>query len=121
MAGAPIAGYVEPAARANCKGTPAEVVIHGINDNLKNGQAGRDLYAERNGCPTPPANLAATEAMILAAFNAKEKKFACVDYAGCTKNPVRYCVHSEPLYAGNTHGWPDTGGQMVADFLATLK
>jgi hypothetical protein len=120
-AGAPIAGYVETAARTNCKGTPAEVVIHGVKDNLKNGQFARDMYAMRNGCPTPPANLAAMEAQINAAFTAKRKEYACVDYVGCTKNPVRYCLHSEPLYAGNTHGWPDTGGKMIADFIATLK
>jgi hypothetical protein len=47
--------------------------------------------------------------------------FGCVDYAGCAKSPVRYCLHSEPLYAGNTHGWPNTGGKMVADFLDTLR
>jgi hypothetical protein len=34
---------------------------------------------------------------------------------------VRYCLHSEPLYNKNTHGWPDTGGKMIADFLDTLK
>jgi hypothetical protein len=74
----------------------------------------------RNGCPTPPDNKG-LEDRVNAAFAAKQKMFGCVDYAGCAKNPVRYCLHSEPLYAGNTHGWPDTGGQMVADFLETLK
>jgi polyhydroxybutyrate depolymerase len=119
-AAAPIAGYLEMASRTDCKGSPAQVVIHGVKDGLAKAQAARDLAAMRNGCPTPPDNKA-LEDKINAAFAAKQKMFGCVDYVGCTKNPVRYCLHSEPLYAGNTHGWPDTGGQMVADFLATLK
>jgi hypothetical protein len=97
------------------------VVIHGVKDGLPRAQAARDLAAMRNGCPTPPATLKEVEDKINAAFAAKRKEFACADYEGCARNSVRYCLHSEPLYAGNTHGWPDTGGMMIADFLATLK
>jgi predicted esterase len=115
---APIAGYLEDGSRTNCKGSPAQVVIHGVKDGLPKAQAARDLAAMRNGCPTAP-DTKTLEDRILAAY--PQKQFGCVDYVGCAKAPVRYCLHSEPLYNKNTHGWPDTGGKMIADFLDTLK
>jgi poly(3-hydroxybutyrate) depolymerase len=119
-AAAPIAGYLEEASRTNCKGSPAQVVIHGVKDGLPKAQAARDLAATRNGCPNPP-DTKALEDRIAAAFTAGRKEIGCVDYAGCARAPVRYCLHSEPLYAGNTHGWPDTGGKTIAEFLDALK
>jgi poly(3-hydroxybutyrate) depolymerase len=116
----PIAGIMLE--RTNCKGTPAALVIHGVSDNLVNGQSARDAYVGRNGCmKTTTPDLAAMHAKIAAARAAGRTEYACVDYQGCTANPVRWCEHSEPGYAGTTHGWPTFGGKLVADFLGTLK
>jgi polyhydroxybutyrate depolymerase len=122
-ASVPIAAYLEPAARSNCKGTPPQLHIRGITDSLAKGQDARDFQATRNACPTPPAGLAAMETEVLAAFQMKTKppKTRCLDYDGCAKNPVRYCVFSQVTYNGGTHGWPDDGGKLIADFLSKLK
>jgi polyhydroxybutyrate depolymerase len=118
----PIAAYLEPAARAECKGAPPQLHIRGITDSLKKGQDARDFQAMRNGCPTPPAGLAAMEMEVLSAFQMKTNppKTRCLDYDGCAKNPVRYCVFSQVTYNGGTHGWPDDGGKLIADFLSKL-
>jgi poly(3-hydroxybutyrate) depolymerase len=122
-AAVPIAAYLEPAAMANCKGFPAQIHIRGITDSLKKGQSARDFQAMRNGCPTPPANMEAMEKETLDAFTAKTKppKTMCASYEGCTQNQLRYCVFSQVTYNGGTHGWPDDGGKLIAEFLAGVK
>lgn len=119
----PIAAYLEPAARTDCKGAPPQLHIRGITDSLKKGQDARDFQAMRNGCPTPPAGLAAMEMEVLTAFQMKTKppKTLCLDYEGCATSPLRYCVFSQVTYNGGTHGWPDDGGKLIADFLSKLK
>jgi poly(3-hydroxybutyrate) depolymerase len=122
-AAVPIAAYLEPAARTNCKGTPPQLHIRGITDSLAKGQDARDFQAMRNGCPTPPAGLATMEMEVLSAFQMKTNppKTRCLDYEGCATNPLRYCVFSQVTYNGGTHGWPDDGGKLIADFLSKLK
>jgi polyhydroxybutyrate depolymerase len=119
----PVAAYLEPAARADCKGTPPQLHIRGITDSLAKGHDARDFQAMRNGCPTPPAGLAAMEMEVLSAFQMKTKppKTRCLDYEGCSTSPLRYCVFSQVTYNGGTHGWPDDGGKLIADFLGKLK
>jgi len=119
----PIAAYLEPAAMMNCKGFPAQIHIRGITDSLKKGQTARDFQAMRNGCPTPPAGMEAMEKEVLDAFTMKLKppKTRCLSYEGCTMNQLRYCVFSQVTYNGGTHGWPDDGGKLIAEFLGTLK
>jgi polyhydroxybutyrate depolymerase len=118
----PIAAYVEPAVKVNCKGAPAEIIIHGITDNLeKNAHPVRDLYAMRNGCPTVPADMEKAEADMKAARAATRAEVACVNYEGCTANPVRYCVFSQITYDNLTHGWPKVGGMLIQTFLDGLK
>ena len=119
---APIAAYVEPAVKVNCQGAPPEIIIHGITDNLeKNAHAVRDLYAMRNGCPTVPPDMAKAEADMKAARAATRAEVACVNYEGCTANPVRYCVFSQITYNNLTHGWPNVGGKLIQEFLDGLK
>jgi len=119
----PIAAYLEAAAKVDCKGFPGQLHIRGITDSLKRGQDARDFQAMRNGCPTPPAGLAAMETEVLDAFRMKTNppKTRCLSYDGCTKNLMRYCVFSQVTYNGGTHGWPDDGGKLIAEFLSTLK
>jgi hypothetical protein len=98
------------------------VVIHGITDNLeKNAHGVRDLFARRNGCPTPPPKMAKAEADMKAARAATRAEVACVNYEGGTKAPLRYCVFSQITYNNLTHGWPRVGGMLIGDFLGTLK
>jgi poly(3-hydroxybutyrate) depolymerase len=119
----PIAAYLEPAAMMNCKGFPAQIHIRGITDSLKKGQTARDFQAMRNGCPTIPPGMEAMEKEVLDAFTTKLKppKTSCLSYEGCTMNQLRYCVFSQVTYNGGTHGWPDDGGKLIAEFLGTLK
>jgi polyhydroxybutyrate depolymerase len=118
----PIAAYVEPAVKVDCKGAPAEIIIHGITDNLeKNAHPVRDLYAMRNGCPTVPPDMEKAEADMKAARAATRAEVACLNYEGCTANPVRYCVFSQVTYNGLTHGWPNVGGMLIQQFLDGLK
>jgi polyhydroxybutyrate depolymerase len=118
----PIAAFVDKGVDLGCKGAPAQIVIHGVTDHLADhAHPVRDLYAQRNGCPTAPATTAKAEADMMAAFTAKKAEIACVDYEGCTRAPLRYCVFSQITYNGLTHGWPDVGGKLIGDFLGTLK
>jgi poly(3-hydroxybutyrate) depolymerase len=119
----PIAAYLEPAAMMSCKGFPAQIHIRGITDSLKKGQTARDFQATRNGCATIPAGMEAMEKEVLDAFTMKVKppKTRCLSYDCCTMNPLRYCVFSQITYNGGTHGWPDDGGKLIAEFLDTLK
>jgi poly(3-hydroxybutyrate) depolymerase len=119
---APIAAYVDGGVDTGCTGTPAQLIIHGITDHLADhAHPVRDLYVKRNGCPVIPAGLADAESKMMAAFAAKRAEYACVDYPGCAKNAVRYCVSSQITYDGLTHGWPQVGGQLIREFLETLR
>jgi poly(3-hydroxybutyrate) depolymerase len=119
----PIAAYLEPAAMMNCKGNPGQIHIRGITDSLAKGRTARDWQAMRNGCAMAPAGMEAMEKEVQDAFTMKLKppKTMCLSYEGCTKNQLRYCVFSQITYNGGTHGWPDDGGKLIADFLGTLK
>jgi hypothetical protein len=55
------------------------------------------------------------------AFDARRAEYACVDYQGCTRAPLRYCVFSQITYDGLTHGFPRVGGMLIGEFLGTLK
>ena len=51
LATAPVAGSLPES--ENCRGTPATMLIHGIDDPhvpFAEGEAARDFYLERNGC-----------------------------------------------------------------------
>jgi poly(3-hydroxybutyrate) depolymerase len=120
---APIAGSL--ADRANCKGYPNVVTIHGIADKgnpRSGGESSRDFFVERSGCTkmTVP-DLAMLHTRIMAARTAGRAEYGCVDYQGCTKASQRWCVHSEGGYQNLNHGWPTFGGKMIADFIALLK
>jgi poly(3-hydroxybutyrate) depolymerase len=114
----PVSAYVDKGVDVNCKGTPRQIIIHGITDNA--GMMGRsvaELYARRNGCSaTPPAGLAQARTDMMAAFTARRAELRCLDWDGCTANPVRYCLHSQITYNNLTHGWPRVGGMLMGDF-----
>jgi len=117
----PIAAFVDKGVDTGCKGTPAQIVIHGITDHLADhAHPVRDLFAHRNGCPDPAPMVDKAEADMMAAFAARKAEIACVDYQACARAPVRYCLFSQITYNGLTHGWPDLGGKLIQDFLATL-
>jgi polyhydroxybutyrate depolymerase len=119
----PVAAYVDRGVDMNCKGTPPHIVIHGVTDRAGMfGQAVAALYAKRNGCSdSPPPGLAMARADMMAAFTARRAEHRCLDWEGCTANPVRYCISSQITYSGLTHGWPRVGGMLIGDFLAGLK
>ena len=115
----PVAG---PADNTACKGNPAALIIHGIDDNVGAGENARNLYAQRNGCSTttvPP--LAELRTKIRAARTARRGEMACASYEGCTKNPVRWCEHSFGGYDNSTHGWPPPGGAEIWQFVQAQK
>jgi hypothetical protein len=107
----------------NCKGTPPILVIHGVTDAAGNyGQGVAEMFARRNGCSaTVPAGLAKAKTDMMAAFNAKQAQHVCLDWDGCTANPVRFCISSQITYDGLTHGWPRIGGMLIGDFIGMLK
>jgi hypothetical protein len=76
------------------------------------------MFATRNGCSTTPAAAyMQNKADMLAAFMMGKVDVRCMDWDGCTKNPVRYCISSQATYMPTTtHGWPKAGGQWIADF-----
>lgn len=119
----PVSASVVNAANMNCKGTPPILVIHGVTDMAGNyGQGVAEMYAKRNGCAaTAPAGLAKAKADMMTAFNAKLAEHVCMDWDGCTANPVRYCLSSQITYSGLTHGWPKVGGTLIGDFIGMLK
>jgi hypothetical protein len=96
-------------------------VIHGVTDQAGNyGQGVAEMYAKRNGCSTtPPAGLAKAKADMMTAFNAMKAEHVCLDWDGCTANPVRFCISSQITYSGLTHGWPKIGGMLISEFQAT--
>jgi hypothetical protein len=80
------------------------------------------MFAKRNGCsPATPAGLAKAKSDLMTAFNAKQAEHVCMDWDGCTANPVRYCLSSQITYDGLTHGWPQIGGMLIGDFQGSLK
>jgi hypothetical protein len=107
----------------NCKGFPGQIHIRGITDSLAKGRTARDWQAMRNGCAMAPAGMEAMEKEVQDAFTMKLRppKTRCLSYEGCTENQLRYCVFSQITYNGGTHGWPDDGGKLIAEFLGTLK
>jgi poly(3-hydroxybutyrate) depolymerase len=118
-----VSASVVNAANQNCKGTPPALVIHGVTDQAGNyGQGVAEMFAKRNGCSaTAPAGLAQAKTDMMTAFNAKQAQHVCLDWDGCTKNPVQYCISSQITYNGLTHGWPMVGGQLIADFQKKLQ
>ncbi len=119
----PVCASVVRAATMNCKGTPPVLVIHGVTDRAGNfGQDVAALFAQRNGCSaTPPAGLAKARTDMMAAFTAQQAQHVCLDWEGCTANPVRFCISSQITYDGLTHGWPRVGGMLISEFLGTLQ
>jgi poly(3-hydroxybutyrate) depolymerase len=118
-----VSASVVKAADMNCKGTPPVLVIHGVTDNAGNyGQDVAAMFAKRNGCSaTLPAGLAQAKTDLMTAFNAKKDEHVCLDWDGCTANPVRFCISSQITYNGLTHGWPKIGGMLISDFQSTIK
>jgi polyhydroxybutyrate depolymerase len=119
----PVSASVVGGASQNCKGTPPILVIHGVTDKAGNyGQGVAEMFAERNGCSAMlPAALEQNKSDMMAAFNAKADEHRCMDWDGCSKNPVRFCISSQITYDGLTHGWPKIGGQLIGEFQAGLK
>lgn len=119
----PVAAYVDKGVDMACKGTPPQIIIHGVTDRAGNyGQSVAELYARRNGCTTAPtAAIAKARMEMMAAFSAKAAEYRCVNWEGCTANPVRYCIFSQITYNNLTHGWPRVGGMLIGEFLGTLK
>ncbi len=119
----PVSAFVDRGVDTGCKGTPPVLVIHGVTDKAGNyGQDVAQLYAKRNGCSANlPAGLAQARTDMMAAFNAMRAEYRCLDWDGCTANPVRYCISSQITYSGLTHGWPRVGGMLIADFQSGLK
>jgi polyhydroxybutyrate depolymerase len=117
------ASVVGAANTAACKGTPPILVIHGVTDMAGNyGQGVAQMFAKRNGCSANlPAGLAQAKIDLMAAFTAKRDEHVCLDWDGCTANPVRFCISSQITYSGLTHGWPKVGGMLISDFLGGLK
>lgn len=115
----PVAGGVPR--REGCVGTPAALVIHGVDDPhvlFSYGEEARDAYRMHNGCTaevtTPIADL---HARVVATRESHE----CTDYVGCPASfPVRWCEHSEGGYDGSTHGWPLFGGEAIWTFVSAL-
>jgi len=119
----PVCASVVGAAKNDCNGTPPILVIHGVTDQA--GNYGEDvvaMFAERNGCsPTPPPGLAKAKTDMMAAREAEKTEHVCLDWAGCTANPVRFCISSQITYDGLTHGWPQVGGTLISEFHDTIE
>jgi len=110
-----------------CTGTPAALVLHGIDDPhvpIARGILARESYQQRSGCSASTApNLDGMHAEVRKARDAtpKVETAECVDYQGCAAHqPVRWCEHSYGGYDGSTHGWPPVGGQLIWDFVSKL-
>lgn len=118
----PVSASVVNAANQNCKGTPPVLVIHGVTDQAGNyGQGVAEMFAKRNGCSANvPAGLAQAKTDMMQAFNEKKDEHVCLDWDGCTSNPVQFCISSQITYDGLTHGWPKIGGTLIGDFQKKL-
>ncbi|HVJ20888.1 MAG TPA: hypothetical protein VM686_36005 [Polyangiaceae bacterium] len=121
LAAAPVSGAMPE--QEGCQGTPAALVIHGIDDPhvpFASGEEARDLYVQRSGCTTNTApELAVMHGDIRTKRDAMQEDHGCVDYQGCDV-PVRWCEHSYGGYDNSTHGWPPNGGQLIWDFVQGL-
>jgi len=119
----PVSAGVVGAAQDGCLGTPPILVIHGVTDQAGNyGEDVAAMFAERNGCAqAPPAGLQQAKDDMMAAFNAQAAEHVCLDWDGCTLNPVRFCISSQITYDGLTHGWPQIGGMLIGEFQGTLE
>jgi poly(3-hydroxybutyrate) depolymerase len=124
LAVAPIAGSTPETEQ--CTGTPAALVVHGVDDphvTFESGQAARDFYAARNGCsPSTEPPIATVHDEIRAKRDAQPtvEATACVEYTDCSSAPVRWCEHSYGGYDDSTHGWPFDGAQLIWDFVQEL-
>jgi polyhydroxybutyrate depolymerase len=119
----PVCASVVESANTGCKGTPPVLVIHGVTDPSGDyGEGTVAMFASRNGCSeTPPAGLEQAKADMLAAREAEQTEHVCLDWEGCTLNPVRFCISSQITYDGLTHGWPQIGGTLIGEFQQTLE
>ncbi|HEX3695504.1 MAG TPA: hypothetical protein VH374_08935 [Polyangia bacterium] len=117
-----VSGYIDGASvNANCKGTPPVLVTQGATETGGVDVTTPTMFAKRNGCSaTPPAMYMQNLADMKAAFNMGKEDHRCMDWDGCTKNPVRYCISSQMTFGGLTHGWPKVGGMLISDFQNTL-
>lgn len=123
LAVTPVAGSLPE--DEECRGTPAALLIHGVDDPhvpFENGEAARDFYLSQNGCSdVSEPDVASVHSDIRAKRDATPavEDIACVDYQGCSK-PVRWCEHSYGGYDDSTHGWPAPGGELIRDFVRGL-
>jgi polyhydroxybutyrate depolymerase len=116
-----VSAYVDKGADTNCKGTPPVLITQGATETDVNISTPM-MFAKRNGCSgTPPAGAAQALTDMKAAFNMGKVDVRCVDWEGCTANPVRYCISSQMTYGGLTHGWPRIGTMLISDFQSMLK
>jgi poly(3-hydroxybutyrate) depolymerase len=124
LAVAPVAGSTPET--DDCAGTPAALVIHGVDDphvTFEKGQAARDFYAARNGCSLstePPIATIHDDIRAKRDADPTVEATACVDYTDCGAAPVRWCEHSYGGYDDSTHGWPPDAGQLIWDFVQDL-
>lgn len=116
-----VSAYVDNGATTSCKGTPPVLITQGATETTVNISTPM-MFAKRNGCSaTPPAGAAQALADMMAAFKMGKVDVRCVDWEGCTANPVRYCISSQMTYGGLTHGWPRIGTMLISDFQTMLK
>lgn len=125
LAIAPVSGALKDP--PPCRGAPAALVIHGIDDShitIDRGEQARENYRLRSGCAattTPP--LADMHAQVRSARDQRPsvETLACVSYDGCAAgSPLRWCEHSYGGWDNSTHGWPPVGGQLIWDFVKAL-
>jgi polyhydroxybutyrate depolymerase len=123
LAVAPVAGSLPES--EGCRGTPAALLIHGVDDPhvpFEKGELARDFYLSQNGCSdVAEPDVASVHAEIRDKRDATPtiEDIACVDYQECS-TPVRWCEHSYGGYDLSTHGWPPAGGQLIRDFVQGL-
>lgn len=120
---APVGGSVLE--RQGCVGTPAAIVVHGVEDNFtNNGESSRDFWVGHSECSEPGTDLEALEARIRAARAARSddpENIECTAYQGCLPDStVTWCVHGEDGYDDSTHGWPTRGGEVIRAALEAL-
>jgi polyhydroxybutyrate depolymerase len=123
LAVAPVAGSLPE--HEGCRGTPAALLIHGVDDPhvpFESGEEARDFYLSQNGCSdSAEPDVASLHSEIREKRDADPtiEDIACTDYQGCS-TPVRWCEHSYGGYDLSTHGWPPTGGELIRDFVRDL-
>jgi polyhydroxybutyrate depolymerase len=124
LAAAPIAGSLPEG--EGCRGTPAALLIHGVDDPhvpFEKGELARDFYLSQNGCSAvAEPDVASMHSAIREKRDAAPtvEDIACADYQGCS-TPVRWCEHSFGGYDLSTHGWPPAGGALIRDFVQGLQ